>query len=37
VLEYFSDDGGIIDAGDDAAVALALGADQHVDAAEKIL
>ena len=32
VLEYFSDDGGIVDAGDDAAVALALGADQDVDA-----
>jgi hypothetical protein len=32
VLEYFSNDGGIVDAGDDAAVPLALGADQHVDA-----
>ena len=32
VLEYFSDDGGIVDLGDDAAVALTLGADQYVDA-----
>jgi hypothetical protein len=32
VLEYFSDDCGIVDAGDDATVALTLWADQHVDA-----